>query len=486
MEYIRQFLNSKKEYVGLIAVVCGFYPLVFYYSNNYFAINTLVHLSFFIVFFIGLSLTVFLLGNVVFKRFRVLEKFRIHFIYFLCFAVTSFLLSQAMFLTIKKKLLLVLWFLAFLSSFRLHKDYKKVAIFISLMCIIPVFKIFVFVYEDFKIKKWQLIPEDLTSLKFKEKPNIYLIQPDGYVNEATMKGSLYNYNSDLYDWLRSDDFEVYDNFRSNYSASLISNASMFAMKHHRFDKMIFPSLELPDARDIICGDNNALKVLNNNGYQSAFIIQDEYFLQNGRLKNYNYTNLEFSEIPFFSNDNYVKKDVFKGLKEAMKNSESPKFYFIEKLLPHHVHFIGGENSVEKERLSYIQKIEEVNLWLKRVINYIENNDRNCIIIVMADHGGWVGLKDYSEFYSTNDEDKINSIFSSLLAIKWNGHLKNNKDLKLNSNVNLFRVLFSVLTENKGLLKNMEDNSSYNIRLGNSIRNKVSKCIDNNNMVIDNN
>ena len=154
--------------------------------------------------------------------------------------------------------------------------------------------------------------------------------------------------------------------------------------------------------------------------------------------------------------------------------KGPRFYFVERLLPHHIHFAASK---EEERDTYIEKIQEVNVWLKSTLNYISIKDPDAIVIVLADHGGWVGLGSYPEMFSTKDPAQIRSIYSSLAAIKWNGHLKGGMDAELKSNVNLFRVLFSVLSENPEYLKYLEDNSSYNLQNG-TFSKSVRAVIDN--------
>ena len=81
-------------------------------------------------------------------------------------------------------------------------------------------------------------------------------------------------------------------------------------------------------------------------------------------------------------------------------------------------------------------------------------------------------------YGNNNPKHINSTFSTLAAIKWNGYLKNDFDEGLKTNVNLFRVLFSVLSENEDYLNHLEDNSSYNLNYENPFYNSVYKVIDN--------
>jgi len=103
---------------------------------------------------------------------------------------------------------------------------------------------------------------------------------------------------------------------------------------------------------------------------------------------------------------------------------------------------------------------------------------------LADHGGWVGLGSYPEMFSTEDPQQIRSIYSTLAAIKWNGHLKEGMDTKLRSNVNIFRVLFSVLSENPEYLKYLEDDSSYNLQNG-TFSKSVRAVIDDSGKVISN-
>lgn len=258
---------------------------------------------------------------------------------------------------------------------------------------------------------------------------------------------------------------------------------MFSMKQHRFGKVLFPSIDMPNSRDFIAGNNAVIKTLRNNGYKNLFIVQDEYFQQNRPEPSYDYYNLNPDEIPYFSNDNNVKKVVFDDLKAAMDTvkMEGPRFYFVEKLLPHHIHFAASK---EEERDTYIEKIKEVNGWLENTVNYISEKDPTAIIIILADHGGWVGLGSYPEMFSTKDPQQIHSIYSTLAAIKWNGNLKEGMDAELKSNVNVFRVLFSVLSENPEYLKYLEDDSSYNLQNG-TFSKSVRAVIDDSGKVISN-
>ena len=61
-----------------------------------------------------------------------------------------------------------------------------------------------------------------------------------------------------------------------------------------------------------------------------------------------------------------------------------------------------------------------------------------------------------------DRDLIYSIYTSALAIKWpNGDEPKYADL-LQTNVNLFRVLFSYLSDDQTYLNHLQEDSSYTV------------------------
>jgi len=465
----------------LIGIICGIYPLLFYYSNNFSAINTWEHFGFFTLFFIGLPTGVFLLLKILLNFFPKTESFR-NPILFVCIVMSvAVLMSFAMYLMLKKKVLVLVFVISIILAWKLGNQYKKLLILVLIMSLIPLGKNIVHIYEHQKPMPWASLPDAIADVRFVHKPNIYLIQPDGYVGRTAMREAPYELENPLYPWLEEKGFTLYDDFRSNYPASLTSNSSMFSMKQHRFNNMLFPSIEMPNARNFISGTSSALEILKSNGYRTFFIVEDEYFQQNRPEPGYDFYNINFKEIPYFSDDNSVKKDVFADLKNAMKINvgEAPKFFFVEKLLPHHIHFIGTK---EEERQRYLERIREVNEWIKETTLYIQENDPTALVIFLADHGGWVDLGSYPEMFSITNKRQLTSIFSTLAAIKWNGYLHDQKDQELRSNVNLFRVLFSVLSDEDKYLKYLEDNSSYNLKTG-TFSNSVRAVLDDHGNVI---
>ncbi len=468
--------NDKKDFNPLlVGFISGFYPLVFYCSNNFWAINSWNHLWFFLLFFLGIPIVIFTIAWAVLKFPTKLLRYKSQLLFVTIIMTVATLMSWAMYLDFKKKMLLAMLIIAIALAWKLHSHYKKLLVLILIMSVIPTVNCAIKLVEQLQPQDWTELPDSIGEADFKKTPNIYMIQPDGYVAQDMMESDLYYFDNPLYGWLEGEGFKVYNNFRSNYPASLTSNSSMLAMRQHQFGTALFPSIEMPLARDILAGNNNVIQILKRNGYYNIFIVQDDYFQQSLPEQHYDYYNIDADKIPYFSNGKNLEADVFEDLKAAMDTLQTtaPRFFFVEKLLPHHVHFAASK---EEERNSYIKKIEEVNVWLEKTVDYITETDPSAIVIILADHGGWVGLGSYGEMFSTRDPDQIKSVYSTLAAIKWNGYLPQGFDSQLSSNVNVFRILFSALSENPEFLKQMEDNSSYILQQG-TLFNSVRKAID---------
>lgn len=472
------FLEADKDVPLLVGFIIGIYPFLFNYSNNYNSQNSWLHFVCFFLLYVG---TPILVTTILYTLFKKVEKFRPykkHLLFVLLIFLTSTLMSQAVYLTLKKKMLLGVLLVAYILSLKLYKEYKKIILIIMIMALFPLFKVIVHIYEDIRPMAWSDLGDNIKEVKFQVTPNVYMIQPDGYVSREVLEAKPYSHKTEFYEWLNNNNFTVYNNFRSNYPASLTSNASMFEMKHHYFDSFLFPAIEMPKARKAIM-NSNAVAIFNKNGYDTYFIGHDAYFQQNLVQGNYTHYNINTDDIPVFFNYTKIKEyDVYKDLENGIiEKSNKPKFFFVEKVLPHHVHFYAKGDIRAEERKEYLAKLEEVNVWLKKTVAMINKNDKNAVIIILADHGGWVGMESMPEMLSTKNESLIYSTFGNLAAIQWNGIDHTNYDGSLKSNVNIFRVLFSSLSKNKSYLNHLEEDASYNIRPGNMFTESVHKLID---------
>ena len=135
--------------------------------------------------------------------------------------------------------------------------------------------------------------------------------------------------------------------------------------------------------------------------------------------------------------------------------------------------------IDGEREQWLKNLDRSNMVITKAIKNIKLSDPEALIVLTADHGGYVGMNHIFEAYNkTQDRDKIYSIFSSTLAIYWPNKIVPNYDEYLKTSVNLFRVIFSFLSKDESYLSNLQSNSSYVI-LKEGVSKGVYEYIDEN-------
>ena len=469
----------------LLALSSGLYPLIYLYSNNFSLASSWYQFLSILCLFIVFPLVAFILIKFFLIKFKFFNRYN-------AFVLTFFNLSLFVIFTfyatigLKKRHLLLALLLTFVLSFWINKHISRLVKFQLLLAVIG----FAFLlpslvnyynYSD----AWLIQNKDISKLTFKKKPNVYLIQPDGYVGFSEMGNSNYNYNnSDFRIFLESSGFTLYPNYRSNYPSTLSSNSAMFGMKHHFYDYKTSKS-ELLFARNVIVGENPVLSIFKNNGYSTSLILENSYLLVNRPKLAYGYCNINISELPILSNGFDINKDVNREVEIALsKESIQPDFYFIERISPGHIATYGSySKGKEQERSKYLVRIKEANIWLVEMVNLISKQDPNGLIVIASDHGGFVGLDSTSQAYKKpENKENVFSMFSSLLAIKWPDqefeYCKDNL-----TSVNLFKVVFSYLSEEEKLLESFEPNNSY-LKIFDGENRGLYKVITNNSFVFD--
>lgn len=458
---LQQFLNSKKDYPVLAAFSVGYYSLVFYFSNNFDSVNSWSQFIYFLSYFILGPIVVFFLLERIIKKTK-FSEFTPGLLTILMIPLLIFYLlgSDVIFVSIKRISLFV-FIIWCIWKFKI-RIYKYLIVFIFLMAIIPTISLASILFHNFTHPdQWGTQPDHILNTKFKTKPNVYYIQTDGYINETNFENGLYKFDNSKMDFfLKQRNFTAYTNHRSNYPSTLYSNSSCFAMKHHHISD--FSQFNYP--RDIIMGANPVLQVFKNNQYKTFFITEMPYFTINRPTVFYDYYNFQDKTIARTGEGGDYYCEITQEIKKQIESSKKgANFFFIQKFAPNHVCVYDYKGAtVETGRVAYIESLRRANVWLNKVIPIIELNDPNAIIIIGADHGGYVGFKYFGESTQKRVTNKklLQSIFGAKLAIKWNDdkHYEYDKDLK--SSVNLFRVLFSYLSKDKSLLKNMESDKSY--------------------------
>ena len=461
----RKFLANDTVSPVLAALAAGLYPILFYYTNNYTLINSWSHFAYFLTIFLAVPV-VFFSFTAWLSKMKIFSKWQKYILPFLNVFVFLFLLKVCLYAGIQKKISLGILLVSLLIVWFLYRHFKKWVIIQLLLAVMGVFTLTPVIISQLSYShEWMQQPDDIEHAVFKKKPNIYLIQPDGYVNFSELNRGYYDIdNSEFESFLEDNNFKAYRDFRNNYASTLSSNSATFMMKHHHYNKGSNFS-EGINARKVIISDNSVLKVLRKNNYKTHFISEKPYLLVNRPKMGYDMCNFSYDEIPYLGTGVSERRDIFVPLKEAIaETSESSKFYFIEFFNPGH---ISNRKSVtlgkEKEKEAWVASLNRANDTLKKLVTLIRDEDPNALIMIMADHGGYVGM-DYAQETETKtqDRDLIYSIFSSLLAIHWPDGMAPAIDENMDTAVNVFRVLISYLSENDIYLKHLQDNSSYMI------------------------
>ncbi len=457
------FLNDNKAYPLLTAIAAGLYPLLFYYTNNFKMINSWSHLGFFASVFLLAPLVIFSVAHIISKGafFKKIKDFVLPFLNFFFFI---FYLNLAYYAGFSLLRTLVVFAIAVLLTLLLRKYLKEIILFQMILALIGVFTLTPVVITQLNYsKEWMKQPDSIESAVFKKKPNIYFIQPDGYVNFSELGRGYYRIeNKNFENYLQEKKFKTYPNFRSNYAATLPTNSAVFMMKHHYYNNG-FDFTETMDARNVIVSDNSVLRILKNNGYRTFFLTEQPYFLTNKPKLGYDFSNFTLKEIKFLTKGIGDPKDVIAPFNTYLKKfPEGPNFFFVEIFNPGHItNTIKDSKGVEGERKHYIEGIKESNKKLTQLTESILTKDPEALIIIMADHGGFVGMTNTHESYSKNTEpDFVRSIFSSVLAIHWPNGEAPEYDEKLKTSVNLFRILVSYLSENPSYLSKLQPDKSY--------------------------
>ncbi|WP_298902668.1 hypothetical protein [uncultured Psychroserpens sp.] len=463
-KYILEFIDNKKEYPILTFIAACLFPLLHYFNTHFYIVSSFKHLLFFTGIFLILPTMVFYAINQIIRKtsvFSAYHKFVLPLISFGLFAILIVLITVG----IKKKLLLLVFVIAALLAILMYKSLKKVVVIQYILAIIS-FSILVSkcIERNTSSYKWVEQPDKIESVIFKKTPNIYVIQADGYPSFNEINKGYYNFdNSTFNSFLRSQEFKLYGDYRSNYESTLYSNSSLLAMKHHYYKVSSNAENETYDFGKVIIESNPVLTILKNNNYKTHLLIQEPYFVLGKSNLGFDYSNIMNEDVSYFSNGFDMNKDIKSDLMTLINaNGASNNFYFIEKIKPWHVASSKSYSKGKKEeRYLYLERLKEVNTWLTDVVSSIHEGDANSLVIIVADHGGYVGFDYQTQSRAkTLDRDLLYSVFGSALAVKWpNGDIPK-YDNKIKTSVNLFRVLFSYLSDNEAYLDHLQDDKSY--------------------------
>lgn len=458
MKKFISFLGKDSLLPLLAGLASGLYPMAFYYSNNFKFVNSLDHLYFFLLFFIALpTISYYLVYFLMKKKYLLLFKRAV--LPFLSAFVFFYLAMIALYANVGYKKMALALFLAALvagASVFVKKLFTKILVVQYLLVLTTFFTLSYYLKPYFfSPNKWLEQPAAIANVKFKKKPNIYVIQPDGYLNFSELNQGYYNFDNTAFEeWLTAENFVLYNNFRSNYTSTITSNSSMFAMKHHYFN--------IIDERKVILDLNPVVQIFKSNGYKTHFFAEKPYLIANRPNVSFDYMNFSMNDVPYISKGLKARRDILEDLPSVLEQEEEANFYFFEKILPGHIttyKHLAKSNEVERE--AYLDNLRKANEWLKELITQLTLHDPTAMIVIVADHGGYVGL-DYTRqiHIKTQDRDLLYSGFSTALAIKWPENKVPDEKLQFKSAVNLFINLFAYLSEDYSLTSYTNEDASY--------------------------
>ena len=457
--------NSKFTFSVIAAIASGLYPIIFYYTNNYSLINSWKHLGFFIVLFLLVPVITFSVAIGIMDRTR-FRRWSPNVLAFLNVFAFLMFIQLCLYAQLQWTFTLVVLSVAIVFSLFFHTYLKKIIQVQFLLVLVSLFWLFSTIKTQLTYSSdWMLQPDDIEKVQFKKRPNIYYIQPDGYVNFSEMvKGYYQHDNSAFKNYLESNGFKNYDDIRSNYTSTLVSNSATFSMMHHYYNNG-FNFTEIANARETIISKNAVLDIFKNNDYKTHYIAEISYLLNNFPEMGYDACNLDYNDISFITDGRKYEEDISKPFEKYLKEDpERSKFFFIHIFKPGHTSSSASETlGAEEEFELYIENLKLANERLQRVIGLIQEYDPEGMIIMMADHGGYAGYDNMLDIrIKTNDRDLLFSAFSTQLSIKWPGNEPPDFDTKFKTGVNLFRILFAYLSEDNKYLDNLQNDGSYTI------------------------
>ncbi|ARN78987.1 hypothetical protein BST97_13865 [Nonlabens spongiae] len=452
------YLKSDRHYWWTASVLPGLYLILYTYRHNFFQVNSVEQLSGLALLFIAIPSIILLVLDYFFKK----NDWDRKKLYFLVFAIiSSIAISFIRYRGFHLKALIALGIATMIGVFFLSRFYKAFTLLLAAMFLIGLVSWTPYFIEVFDYKYDWIHDQKWNQQTFKKKPNIYIIQPDGYPGRETLRESYYSFdNKEFYNHLENEGFIFNNEYRSNYSSTLSSNAALFTASHHYHNYNLTHN-ELPYAREIISGSNQVLKTFKNNDYLTSFFSSSNYLRLNYVESGYNLNNIQSKDLDFFpkfrADLNYMED--FKAYLSQTK-SDQPNFSFIEILKPGHI-TPGKKQTLGKieEREEYLKNLEEVNPKLEELITLIKKHDENALIVLVADHGGYVGLEYTGQVYESVIKDPVlrNSMFSALFAVHAPSDFEPYRR-QIKSSVSLFPNLIAYLNDEAPVTDS--DDSSY--------------------------
>ncbi|AZQ42743.1 alkaline phosphatase family protein [Nonlabens ponticola] len=454
-----QYLKSQRHLWWTITVIPGVYSILYLYTNNFTLVNSWHQVMMCVLAFVLLPVIEILILDAAFKKWLPAHRDKLYWSYLII--NFSILLSLTIYLGWRWKALILIAVIAIALSFFIAQHYKKLVLLIAFMTVVAFYQFGHFYIERVVSREDWVTTQEFESYKFTKKPNVYLIQPDGFIGKQAATGPIYDLDlSAFYNELEQRGFNINHDYHSSYHSTLTSNSALFTGQHHYFEQGNMNN-ELYGAREIIVEENPVLKTFKSNGYQTNLILQHSYLLLNFPDTAYDYINVDEDELSAPIPDYFLDKDYAADFKDAVNNANAlPQFYFVEILQPGHITTTPNGSEPQEQTDIYKSQLLNVVPVIIDMIDFIKQKDPNSIIIIAADHGGFAGLNSTGDAYAepTDNVAIKQSIFSALFAVNAPTDFQSYQS-SIKSSVAVFPNLISYLADKK-IAKDSLDQSSY--------------------------
>jgi len=311
------------------------------------------------------------------------------------------------------------------------------------------------------------------------KPDIYFILLDGYTNSKTLSAEFNYSNQEVTDFLKSKNFRVLPDSRSNYNFTHMSIASILNLgylnkldnSHSFYTKDFFESY-------YTVYNNHLTEWLKQQGYElnnySIFEIKDAPSRITPFLQELNYRSVlgqtffnkvyrdigyHFSFLqpkPELTKEEKAKvnsglkriQETFDGVVHTSKTSSTTsRFTYAHFILPHETFYLDSTGKkldphytartmVNKQ--DYLQQLIYTNKFIIKplVDSIFRNSNRPFVIIIQGDHG-----------YRTYSPEKMNLEFENLSAFYFSNQQYDQLYPSMTS-VNTFRVVLNTFLNQK--------------------------------------
>jgi len=249
------------------------------------------------------------------------------------------------------------------------------------------------------------------------KPDVYLLILDEYAGQQTLTDKFHFDNREFLSHLRSKNFHIVSNSKSNYNLTLFSMASMLSL-----DNLTITNHERPATKDFILAglklNESAIgQFFRDNGYEifnlSLFRFLDlpshfqHPYVRNfsDELKARTLTSLfpkVYREV-FSSNNEGDRTDInsldltynnalLNFFQDSSLKTSKPKFVYAHFLMPHFPHLLDDNGQLVDAKMQYSQDsylgyLKYCNKKITTVIDKILSSSRTPpIILLMSDHG----------------------------------------------------------------------------------------------------